>query len=197
MKNYLKALTGVAVLTAVAIVVPVAQAAPLLSRVNQAMRDAGIVVTGVSQLGWGEGVVTGHYKNYQQLVDAMKWHKQLGRTIPDSSKFTAAVTKTGSASSSSLSTGIKTVNNAEVVSISPTRLTVKYGKTTKNIKITKKQYDALIGRSVMVGSSVKVALAGNTLKGNVINNAPAGQEQTYGNVNGGGGGGSDSGGGGT
>lgn len=57
----------------------VVQAAPLLSRVNQAMRDAGIEVTAVHQIGWAEGVVFGHYKTYDHLVDAVKWHREQGR----------------------------------------------------------------------------------------------------------------------
>src|SRR3989338_2625733 len=143
MKRHLKILTGVAVLMAVVVVVPVAQAAPLLSRVNQAMRSAGISVTRVNQIGWGEGVVIGHYKNYQQLVDAMKWHKQQGRMIPDSSKFAK-----GAAAAVASVTGQTKCRTGNVLSLSKSQVTITKAGGNVRIKLTSKQYDTAVGRSI-------------------------------------------------
>lgn len=172
------------------VVVPVAHAASLLSQVNQAMRDAGIVVTGVNQMGWGEGVVVGHYKTYQKLVDAMKWHRQQGRTIPDSSKFTKAVTSAGSGS---VAMGATKCRNGNITSLSKSQVTITKPGGTVRLKLTSKQYTVAIGRSIVTGNQVKAcskdnfkSVAGNLTKLDEGNSS-----------SGGGGGGSSDGGGGT
>lgn len=169
------------------VVVPVAQAAPLLSRVNQAMRDAGIAVTGVNQMGWGEGVLVGHYRSYQNLVDAMRWHSQHGRSIPDSSKFTKAVTSAGS--SSTAATGKTKCLTGNVVSMSKTQVTITKAGGNVRLRTTAKQYDASVGRSIVAGNQVKACSKDNfkTLAGNLtkLNSGTADE-------GGGGGGGSSS-----
>lgn len=142
---------GIFVVFAVLLVgVPVANAAPLLSRVNEALRSAGISVSAVNQLGWAEGVITGHYTTFGQLVAAMKWHKQQGRSTPDSSKFTKAVAK-------AQGTVTKCINSAEMQRLSSSRVVVKdNGGRVWSIKITKGQYDRAVKQNINIGSFVKV-----------------------------------------
>lgn len=158
----------VGVVALAAVVVPVAQAAPLLSQVNQALRDAGIAVTGVNQLGWAEGVVVGHYKTYQNLVDAMKWHQQQGRSIPDKSKFTKAVVSVGTTATTTGRTKCRTGN---VAILSKSQITLTKPGGTVRIGLTAKQHTFAIGHSIFVGNQVKACsknnfknLAGNLTK---------------------------------
>lgn len=191
-----KVTVGALLISAVAlavVAVPVVQAAPLLSQVNQAMRDAGIAITRLNQLGWGEGVVVGHYRSYQHLVDAMTWHQQQGRAIPDSSKFAAVATSAGKVLGAA--TGkTKCMNKVRVNSLSKKAISVEYAKGKfRTIRLTTKQYDTAIGRSVQRDATVKVCSKDNfkTLVGNVI--GIAGLANTA--DGGAGGGGGDSGGG--
>lgn len=168
------------------VVVPVASAAPLLSQVNQAMRNAGIAVTGVNQLGWAEGVVVGHYRSYQQLVDAMNWHKQHGRTIPDGSKFTKAVVSVGTTA-----TGQTKCRTGNVTSLSKNQITITKPGGNVRIGLTAKQHTVAVGHSIVTGNQVKACSKDNFkhLAGNLI-------RLNEGTAEGGGGGGGSSGGGG-
>lgn len=58
-------------------------AAPLMERVNEALREAEIPVNADTQRAFAAGVASGHYSSYDQLMNAMKWHKQQGRHIPE------------------------------------------------------------------------------------------------------------------
>lgn len=58
-------------------------AASLLDRVNEALQAAGLPVTSQTQQSFATGVACGHYTSFTQLVNAMKWHKQRGRTLAD------------------------------------------------------------------------------------------------------------------
>lgn len=160
--------------------------ATLLGDVNKALRAAGIAVTAGNQLGWAKGVAVGHYKNYQQLLDAMKYHKSLGKSVPDSSKF-------GQAVAALVSSGRTTCVNGEVASMSTKALSVKYKQgssiVTKAFSFTQKQFDIAVGRSISTGSQVKVCTKNNRVVGNAINRAPKGLEATFGSTSSGGGGG--------
>ncbi|MDZ4341982.1 MAG: hypothetical protein U1E51_06030, partial [Candidatus Binatia bacterium] len=168
-------LTTIVVLVGVLIIgVPLASAAPLFTRINSAMREAGITVNPTNWTGWAEGVVTGHYKNFQQLVDAMKWHQQRGRFIPDTSKFTRAVTSasSGAATTVAAATGkVKCMNSVRVNSLSDRVMSVEYaaGKF-RSLRLTAAQYNTAIGRSIQQNSTVKVCSRDNfkTLAGNAI-----------------------------
>lgn len=89
--------------------------------------------------------------------------------------------------------------NGEIVSMSKKALAVKYahrGKVvTKTLRMTAKQFSVAGNRSIRKGSPIKVCSKDNwkSVAGNLINRAPKGQEETYGNVDGGGGGGGSSG----
>ncbi len=183
--------------------VPVVSAAPLFTRINPAMQEAGITVNPTNWLGWAEGVVTGHYKSYQQLVDAMKWHQQHGRSFPDTSKFTKAASSTGSGVKTTVAaaTGkVKCMNSVRVNSMSNRSISVEYaaGKF-RTIKLTTAQYNMAIGRSIQNNSTVKVCSRDNfkTLAGNMSGIAGLANTSDGGAGGGGGGGSSDSGGGGS
>lgn len=142
-----------AVLLALAIVFSpslIARAA-LLSQVNQAMRDAGIAVTATHQLAWAEGVVVGHYTSFQQLVDAMKWHRLNGRTTPDSSKFTKAITKVVSKKKTAQGTvtSFRAPTGSKAGSITIAGITFRLPKGTK------------VPAGIQVGSIAKVAYTGS------------------------------------
>lgn len=64
-----------------------AAAPSLLDRVNEALREAGIPVNEHTQQTFAAGVASGHYTSYEQLVNAMKWHKAHGRFTADTSMF--------------------------------------------------------------------------------------------------------------
>ncbi|HBE90862.1 MAG: hypothetical protein A3G57_01915 [Candidatus Andersenbacteria bacterium RIFCSPLOWO2_12_FULL_45_8] len=196
MKKF-KLIAGLVITGVLVVSIPVVSAAPLLSRVNSGMREAGITVNPTNWTGWGEGVVTGHYKTYQQLVDAMKWHKQQGRLFPDTSKFTQAVssTKLGVATTIDAATGkVKCMNSVRVNSLSKKAISVEYAKGKfRSVKLTTAQYNTAIGRSIQRDATVKVCSRDNfkTLAGNMTGIAGLANSS-----DGGGGGGNDSGGGG-
>lgn len=56
-----------------------AAAPTLMSRVNEALQMAGIPVNPETQQSFAAGVANGHYISFDQLVNAMKWHKAHGR----------------------------------------------------------------------------------------------------------------------
>lgn len=58
-----------------------------VSQVNAALRQAGLPVNEFSQRSFAAGVVSGHYKTFEQLVDAMMWHKAQGKTIANFGSF--------------------------------------------------------------------------------------------------------------
>lgn len=64
-----------------------AAAPTLLDRVNEALQTAGLPVNAQTQQSFAAGVASGHYKSFQQLVNAMKWHKAHGRTVADVDAF--------------------------------------------------------------------------------------------------------------
>lgn len=168
--------------------------ASLLPRVNDALTAGGFALTFENWQPFAAGVVTGHYKTFEQLAGAAKFHKQRG-TLPDESKFSKTVAA-AAGKVTATSPGKTACLNGEALSLSTKNITVKYavkGKViNKAFSLTKKQYDAAVGRSIRKGSSVKVCFQGNKVAGNLINLAPKGQEETFGNVDGGGGGGSSS-----
>lgn len=179
-----KVVLGVTLTVALLAVLAVSARAALLGDVNKALRAAGIPVTGKNQLGWGEGVITGHYTSYQQLVDAMKFHKAQGKSIPDSSKFTKAV-----ASGKKLR-----CFEGGVISFSPKAWReehlVKGKLVTTSWSFSQKLYDQAVSRSLSAGSRARTCV--DETKKRVVsikNLAPAGLEATYGTTNAGGGGG--------
>lgn len=125
--------------------------AALVSQVNQAMREAGISVTATNNAAWAEGVLTGHYKSYGQLVGAMKWHKLQGKTTPDSSKFTKAVAKVVAKK--------KTAQGTVTSYRAPT------GSKAGSITIAKITYRLPAGTNmpggIQVGSNIKVTYEGS------------------------------------
>lgn len=191
-------IVGLIVVGVLVVSVPVVSAAPLLSRINSGMREAGITINPTNWTGWGEGVVTGHYKSYQQLVDAMKWHKQKGLSFPDTSKFTRATSSAGSGAATTVAaaTGkVKCMNNVRVNSLSKKVISVEYAKGKfRSVKLTTAQYNTAIGRSIQKDATVKVCSRDNfkTLAGNMTGIAGLANTSDGGS----GGGGSDSSGGG-
>jgi len=51
----------------------------LMDRVNEALRIVGLPVNAQTQQSFAAGVANGHYKTFEQLVNAMKWHKAHGK----------------------------------------------------------------------------------------------------------------------
>ena len=60
---------------------------PLMDRVNEALQLAGLPITAEAQQSFATGVASGHYQTFDQLVNAMKWHKANGRLIADVKQF--------------------------------------------------------------------------------------------------------------
>lgn len=60
----------------------------LMDRVNEALQMAGLPVTPATQQSFAAGVASGHYTTFQQLVNAMKWHKAHGRMFANTHAFT-------------------------------------------------------------------------------------------------------------
>jgi uncharacterized repeat protein (TIGR01451 family) len=147
-----------------------AQAAPLLPQVNEALRQAGFPVTVANWRPFATGVIIGHYKSFVQLAGAARWHK-LRNTLP---VFTNT-TSTGTAHIS-----------GRVVSISSQNITVEYVANatllTTAFSLTQSQYETALSHSIRRGASVTVYFQGTTVVGNIVNNAPPGQEATFGDV---------------
>ncbi len=181
----------VLIVTVVAFGPALSARAALLPRVNDALTAGGFALTFQNWQPFAARVVTGHYKTFEQLEGAAKFHKQRG-TLPDESKFSKTVA-TAAGKVTATSPGKTACLKGEALSLSTKNVTVQYalkGKIiNKAFSLTKKQHVAAVGRSIRKGSSVKVCFQGNKVAGNVTNLAPKGQENTYGNVDGGGGGG--------
>jgi hypothetical protein len=194
--------------------------AALLPRVNDALTKSGFALTFSNWKPFATGVVTGHYRSFDQLADAAKWHKQQG-TLPQENRLgstsTTTVGKVAGATTSKTSCLIGTVKNVSLlkkVKNKPQegRMTVQYEKKVKKgkktttsivnqaFKLSKKQYDVAIQRGVVKGRQSKVCtkevLTGKTtavLAGNALNLSPAADPD---DSSGGGSGGSNEGGGG-
>lgn len=59
----------------------------LMGRVNEALQMAGLPVNAQSQQSFAAGVASGHYTSFDQLVNAMKWHKAHGKWMADTKVF--------------------------------------------------------------------------------------------------------------
>ncbi len=64
-----------------------AAAPTLMSRVNEALQMAGLPVNAETQQSFAAGVASGHYTSFDQLVNAMKWHKQHGKMTANTWAF--------------------------------------------------------------------------------------------------------------
>lgn len=59
----------------------------LMSRVNEGLQMAGLPVNAQTQQSFAAGVASGHYWSFDQMVNAMKWHKAHGRTTANTWAF--------------------------------------------------------------------------------------------------------------
>ncbi len=59
----------------------------LMGRVNEALQMAGLPVNAQTQQSFAAGVASGHYTTFEQLVNAMKWHKAHGKTLANTGAF--------------------------------------------------------------------------------------------------------------
>ncbi len=175
----------VSVLVLVGGILTTSAQASLLGDVNKSLRQANIAVNAKNNMAWAQGVMQGYYKSYQQLLDAMRWHRSKGRSTPDASGFGKMV-----AAAVAAVTTRTTCVDGQVVSMSAKAITVSYKQRNSIVKkafsMTKKKFDAAVGRSISRGSQVKVCSKGAKVAGNVINRAPAGLESTYGGTSSGG-----------
>lgn len=73
---------------------PATHAATLMDRINEALMIAGIPVTAGSQQSFAAGVASGHYTTFDQLVNAMRWHKAHGRMTANTAAFKLKPAKT-------------------------------------------------------------------------------------------------------
>lgn len=185
--------------------------AALLPRVNDALTQGGFSLTYENWKPFAAGVVSGHYKSFEQLADAAKYHKQQG-TLPNESKFAQAVAA-GAGKVAGATTTKKICFSGQVKS-GPTllkkvkgkpqegRMTVEFSRakkvTTQPIAMNFGQYTVAKGRSVHVASTVKTCVRGTLdpkkslpMLGNVQNLTPAADPD---DSSGGGGGGGGSGG---
>lgn len=64
-----------------------AAAPTLMDRVNEALMAAGLPVNAQTQQSFAAGVASGHYTTFDQLVNAMKWHKAHGKWMADTTAF--------------------------------------------------------------------------------------------------------------
>lgn len=172
---------SVAVLLVAAVATPTVTArAALFNQVNDALTFGGFALTHENWLPFADGVVKGHYKTLDQLKGAAKFHKQSG-TLPDRSKFGTAVAKIAS------STGAAKCRTGNVLSLSSRRITISAPGKNVGLGISAAQKKIIDGRSIKVGSQVKVCSKNNwkTLAGNAT-------KLGTGNEDGGGGGGGGS-----
>lgn len=177
---------SLAILLVAAVATPtVAARAALFNQVNDALTFGGFALTHENWLPFADGVVKGHYKNLDQLKGAAKFHKVNG-TLPDRSKFGTAVAKIAS------STGAAKCRTGNVLSLSSRRITISAPGKNVGLSITAAQKKIIDGRSIKLGSQVKVCSKNNwkTLAGNATKLGTGNENNDDGG--GGGGGGSSS-----
>jgi len=172
------ALIGVAVIVTLVLITTHFAQASLRGRVNEALRTGGGDVTAANSEAFQAGVVSGHYTSFAQLVGAVGFHKA-GGTTPS---FTT--TSDGFASSVA-----STCVDGDVTSFSRQSLVLNYDlpdgrDTTSGLAITNGQYNAAVGKFVQRGSHVRVCSKDNltSVTGSIINLAPVGQEDSFGNI---------------
>lgn len=145
-----------------------------MEQVNAALREAGLPINEFSQRSFAAGIEAGHYRTYKHLVDAMKWHRERGKTIARFGVF-------GSFQDPPILLRAKGV----VADIGGQRIELKSIESHGQV-IGKKfhiQNDTLLEGKLRRGSTVSVEyLPGTVVASRIENLAPEGTEQFWGPV---------------
>lgn len=161
-----------AAVTIAALFMPLHRAdAALIDRVNEAIREAGAMDTVERSNAFQTGVYIGHYTTYEQLRDAVSWHKSL-ETLPE---FTATeptiVTSciTGDVTSLSYTSDLKS-GSITVEGNVPATGIEGFVVDTVTLGLASNQHELLTEKGVVIGSNVDACWATsstNSLYGHV------------------------------
>ncbi|MBI3250562.1 MAG: hypothetical protein HYZ61_01770 [Candidatus Andersenbacteria bacterium] len=155
---------------------PVIAASPpvRISQVNAALREAGLPVNEFSQRSFAAGIAAGHYRTYEHLVDAMKWHKSQDRFIANFGTFAGF---DDAPIILRLSGRVGNINEEEV----------ELRDANYNGHLINKKFDVSLDTKldshIMRGSMVEVEYLPGTVRASRVNNlAPEGMEAFWGPV---------------
>lgn len=145
-----------------------------MQQINAALREAGLPVNEFSQRSFAAGVEAGHYRTYEHLVNAMKWHEERGRSIARFGVF-------GSFNEPPIILRAKGV----VANITEKRL--ELADVEVHGQITEKKFhikeDTILETHLKRGSTVSVQyLPGTVIASRVENVAPEGLEDVWGPI---------------
>lgn len=159
----------------------------LMSRVNEALQMAGLPVNTQTQQSFAAGVASGHYTTFDQLVNAMKWHKAHGKTMANTLAF-MPMQKTWAFTGT-----VTEINNARIELFGMNSNGVEVWPKFKITKWTKFKNGVLL---LNASDEVRMEVKNEIRRGSVVtvwvtssgealviqNNAPWGQADFYGPV---------------
>ncbi len=186
--TFIKTVGFALVLVSSFLLVPVTHASTgLLDRVHEALVTANLPTDQKTQQAYDVCVISGHYTTFEQLVNAMKWQKQHGHTIPDVMKcmdtknvwkFTGEVTEVNKWKLETVGVtknGLETRPKFDITN----HTVVKHGVLLFDANY---QMHYNVKDEIRRGSAVTVWATHNNEALIIQNNAPHGQGDYYGHV---------------